>query len=844
MGGRQPSHTWGDRLRRGPALGVAILLIAGIASFRILPADPLVWTVVSGATLLVAWVTCRSPFSSVPLAIAIGSSGVAIAQQHALYWPASDVSSYTSLTPRMAQLELRLTDPLRTLSGPPEALRPIQPRQVTTAEVTRVLTWDGWRDVSGRILVQIEQPHPRLAQGQTVRAFGLLQRPAPAANPGQFDWASYYREQGVLSSVTIPLANGITILDEGSIGWIAKLRRDVRQLLAMGFEPRQSVDHALLRALLVGDGDPELRDITEQFKRTGTSHHLAISGLHVAVLGGVVYCLCRSTRMRPRWTAVITTAFVVLYGLVALPSPPVVRSVLLCAMFALGVTIGRGVDGVQLLSVTAIAMLLYHPADLFAPGFQLSVGTVFGLIVLTPTFTTLMQGLRDRDAMLAPKDPGRLAAVGRWADSKLLAAIVTGVVAWLVSMPLIAWHFGQINPWAIVFSILLGGPVFASLIGGLLKVVLTFAWPSGAGWWADMAARPVGWMRWMLAKFAAFPGADVPLPAPPWYLLAACYALLLASVFLRGRPGLRWTLVFLAIGSYLTILAIPIREAVVARVESRDDLRVTLLSVGAGQCAVIEPPGGRTTLVDAGSTSLTDLWRKCLGPYLHFAGKTSLDTVLVSHGDVDHISGVGEVASVYGVREVLTGAYFAPNATGNPAAENLLSTLDAMDRPPRVVYPGETTPLGRDTRIDVLWPPKFGALRLASNDGGLVVKITHAGRSILFPADIQDDAMRALLKTPDAIKADVLIAPHHGSSERTTEAFVAAVDPVAILSSNDRTLTNKQRVFETLIGGRPLYRTNRCGAVTVVIRGDGTITVEPFLKDESVPAARTFSPER
>jgi competence protein ComEC len=170
----------------------------------------------------------------------------------------------------------------------------------------------------------------------------------------------------------------------------------------------------------------------------------------------------------------------------------------------------------------------------------------------------------------------------------------------------------------------------------------------------------------------------------------------------------------------------------------------------------------------------------------------------------------------------------------------LLATLDELDRPPRLVAPGDVLPLGRDTRMEILWPP--AGLTLGDNDGGVVLKLTHAGRSILFPADIEDAAMAELLKQPGQLKADVLVAPHHGSSERQTAAFVAAVDPLAILSSNDRTLSNKQRVFESLIGHRPLYRTHQCGAITVTIDGDGSITIEPFQPSAGAPATLTLPP--
>jgi competence protein ComEC len=394
-------------------------------------------------------------------------------------------------------------------------------------------------------------------------------------------------------------------------------------------------------------------------------------------------------------------------------------------------------------------------------------------------------------------------------------------------MPLVAWHFGRVNPWAIVASFALAAPVFASLIGGLMKIVLTFAFPSAAGTWATLAAGPIWCMRRMLAALDTLPGSSVPL-APPWQLLMACYVLLLAAIFIRTRSGLRWALVTLAVGSYAALLVLPVQRAVAQHLSTGDELRITLLSVGAGQCAVIEPPGGRTTLIDAGSTSLTDLWRKCLGPFLHAEGQTVLDTIIVSHGDVDHISAVSEAVSIYDVREVLTGPLFAANAGGNPAALQMLATLDDLNRPPRIVTPGDVIPLGKNTRIEILWPPPGQSL--PDNDSGVVLKLTHNDCSILFPADIQDIAMGELLKNPARIKADILIAPHHGSSETLTQQFVNAVNPKAILSSNDRTLSYKQRRFETLIGSRPLYRTNECGAITITIDAKGAYKIEPFLK--------------
>jgi competence protein ComEC len=806
-----------------------VLFMLGIAAHDLAPHRPDVWLVMAGLLVVATVVADRWSFtSSVCLVGAVLLSGLAAAQVERFHYPRNHVSAFASETRRLAQVELYLDEPPRLLTGQFGNLRALPPKQALTARVTRVLTWDGWVDARGDVLVQISQPHPRLAAGQTVRVMGMLERPAPAMNPGQFDWARYYREQRILVSLQVNGADNVRILRESAPHLVARLRGRVRHALAAGFTSAQALDHALLRALVLGDRDPELRDVQEQFRRTGTSHHLAISGMHVAVLGGVVFWLCRLLRVRPRTAAVVGMVFVALYGLAALPSPPVVRSVLLCLAFGFGIVRGRSVDALQLLALSVLAMLVYHPLDLFNAGFQLSFVTVLGLILLTGLMLDALTTQRDRDRFIAAgaRPPDSLTAASMWADRKLLQVLAAAVVAWLVSFPLVASHFEQLNPWAVVASILMAPVVFVALVGGMLKIVLTLLWPGLAGTWASWAAAPVEWMRGSVELLARLPWSEVPLPAPPLWLVCAFYVALVAALWSWRGPGVRWVMRSGALGCGAAIVLLPYSTAAPVRPAS-DELRVTLLAVGAGQCAVVEPPSGRVILIDAGSASLSDLLRKCLAPYLRHRGRTNVDSLVISHANYDHFSAAAEIVGAYDVREVMVGGKFREHSLDNPPAEGMLRALDQLDRPPRTIWPGDVVPLGRETTLEVLWPPP--SLVSAANDASLVVRLTHVDKTILFTGDIQSDALAALLEQPERLRADVLIAPHHGSSEDATPAFVGAVNPSVIVSSNDRTLTMKQRNFERMVGAAQLYRTNRHGAVTVRIDGAGSVTVEPFL---------------
>jgi competence protein ComEC len=308
------------------------------------------------------------------------AAGMGAARLETFYYAADDIGLFTADERALVQLELTLDETPRVVS-PAGGQRPMSPRQMARGSVRGILTNDGWKSASGEVVVHVEPPDGRLKAGQVIHATGWLARFSPAMNPGQFDFAEHYRNERLLASFSIRRAENVAVVLPAGFNPLAYAREKARSLLRAGFADANSVNHALLRALLLGDNDPQLRDIQELFVRTGTSHHLSISGMHVAVLGGFVYLLCRLARLSPRVTAWTTLLFVILYGLVALPNPPVVRSVLLCAFVLFGALNRKSADLIQMLALSVFTMLVLHPLDLYDVGFQLSFGTVLGLML-------------------------------------------------------------------------------------------------------------------------------------------------------------------------------------------------------------------------------------------------------------------------------------------------------------------------------------------------------------------------------------------------------------------------------------------------------------------------------
>ena len=270
------------------------------------------------------------------------------------------------------------------------------------------------------------------------------------------------------------------------------------------------------------------------------------------------------------------------------------------------------------------------------------------------------------------------------------------------------------------------------------------------------------------------------------------------------------------------------RKFFLAPTPGNGETRITLLSIGAGQIGIIELSNGHTLLIDDGSSSLTAPLRTILDPYLRTRGVRSIDAIFLSHPDYDHISATADTADEYHPARVYLSPVFRQQATASLPAVAMLHHLDDLHIPIETVTRGRHLTLNDDATLDVLWPPDARPFT-STNNAGVVLRLNCHGRTILFPADIQAATERELIDHPENLHANILVAPHHGSSETTTGEFIGAVHPEAIISSNDRRLTKKQRDFNRLAGDIPLYRTSQFGAITVRISKTGELKIETFL---------------
>jgi len=814
---------------RRPALAALLPLIAGILAHDLLPPRPALWLGLIAVLLAIALWRLRSDrLCSACLAAAIFLVGLTSAQLELLFFPGSHIGLFIAQNEHLADLELRIVEPPR-ISVESVAMRRMPPKQLVMAEVTAVETRSGWQPARGKVALTVEPPLNQLAAGQIIRALGWLTRPPKPENPGQFDFAAYDRRQGVLAEFRIRRSAEVQIVDDPGPPLLARLRQSARNLLAAGFSESHATDAAFLRMLLLGDADPLVSYIKNQFDLTGTAYLLSISGLHIAIFGGFVWLILRLSHVPPSTAVWISIGFMALYAAVALPTQTGVRSLLVCVAVLVALLLGKKTDCLQILSAAIAAILLVHPADLYDAGFQIGAVAVFGLILFAqPSAMMLIVLWQSREPLVGPipvENPIKAPALAAWRFA--WRTILASAVIWAAVLPLLLFYFRQVSPWSVPGGFVLLPITITALLAAAMKIVLTLICPWLAAWWAAGAALPSELLRHGVARLAEMPWAAISISPPRWWMFVIYYAALLLPLIPWRKAAIRWTARLAWIPACVMLLAgPPAAAAAIFSSHPSGGVHLTMLDIGAGQTALVRVSGGQTFFVDCGSNTVPDVYRETIHPYLLNEGVQNIDGIFLSHGDYDHISASAEITYAYHVTSVYMTPFFRTHAIPGGAAEALLHLLDSRGPPPKLLVAGDTVNLGGGASLLVLWPPNKCAMD--SNNCGMVMKLTYAGKTILFTADIQIPPERELLKHAQLLKSDVLIAPHHGSAETSTLAFIKAVAPKLIICSNDRNLTHKQLTFDQIAKPWPVYRTNRCGEIEVDISPEGKIEASDF----------------
>lgn len=573
-----------------------------------------------------------------------------------------------------------------------------------------------------RIRVSWYEDADAVAGGECWNLKLRLKTPHGSLNPGAFDYEAWLFRQGISATATVRSAQPCEIP-----AWmpVLKLRQQLGDQLRSWLPDHPA--QALVVALVTGDDGGLTDQDWERFRRTGTSHLVAISGFNIAIIAGVAFFLGRwlwalipplCRRLPAQRAGVIVAALLSLgYALLAGFEPPVLRALLMLWTVLAAAWLHRLSQASRVLALAWLLILLADPLAITSPGLWLSFGAVAAMFYFSLN---------------------RLGTRPAWQVFLLMQTLLSVVLT-----PVSLFFFQGVS-WSAPWINLLAVPLFIVLTPLLLAAVL-LAWslpPLGLPL-LGLCAEVLQMGQQALALVAAWPQFWW-AASPSWPVLAVGLFGAILLFVPRGVP-----LRPLALLCLLPLVLPPAKSDVTG-------LDITVLDVGQGLSVVLRT-SQHTLLLDTGPAydEGFDAGEAIVVPYLLSQGISKVDVLVVSHEDKDHSGGAAAVRRLMKVMEE-RGPYAQPCRDGE--------SWDWEGVNFRFLHPDNAE-----------W---------SRNNGGCVLRVQVGQRVLLLPADIEKRAEQRLVKTHAAdLRADVLLAPHHGSKTSSTAAFVEAVQPSVVIHS-------------------------------------------------------------
>ncbi len=546
---------------------------------------------------------------------------------------------------------------------------------------------------------------------------------------------------------------------------------------------------AFAKALLLG----YTRELTYAedvaFQRSGIRHVIAVSGLHISILFSVVYLFTGRKRF---FTALLGIPVLFLFSAMSGFTPSVVRACIMQGLVVLSTLVDKEYDPPTALATAVLVMLLANPMTVTAVSFQLSVGCLIGIFLFSRRIHDfLLRGERIR----LVKGKGLKARVMRW----VVSSVSVCVSAAAITTPLSAFYFGTVSVMGILTNLLTIWCVSFIFCGIMLSCLLGFFWLAAG----KAAAWVISWaMRYVLltakaisaVPFAAVYTESVYITA--WLIFV--YILVAVFLILKKRP---WVIC----GCILCSLAAAI---FLSWLEPRlDDVRVSVLDVGQGQCILIQA-AGQYYMVDCGGDTGAIAADRAAN-YLLSQGVSHLDGLILTHYDTDHTNGVPNLMT-----RIRVGKLYLPDTEKDHPMRKQLADICA-DNTQWITQNTVLQPQGLKITLYT------GRNLKDANESGLCILFQRENCDILITGDRSMAGERALLKNAQLPQLELLVVGHHGSKNSTSYDLLSRTRPktAAISAGGDNRYDMPSgEALERLHNmGIPVWRTDLQG--TLIFRG-------------------------
>lgn len=565
---------------------------------------------------------------------------------------------------------------------------------------------------------------------------------------------------------------------------------------------RESVAHrpadqrALVPALVDGDDTGLDEQVAADFRTTGLTHLLAVSGTNLTLVVGFLLLLARWCGMRGGWLYLVGALGIVGFVLLARTEPSVLRAAVMGAVGLVSMGFDGRRRGPRALGVAVVVLLLVQPGLAVQPGFALSVLATGGIVLLAPVW---------RDAL------------ARWLPRGVAEAIAVPAAAQLACTPVVAALSGQVSLVAVAANLLVGPAVAPATVLGLGGGLVGLVWPAAGRVLGTLAGWCVAWIVAVATRAADLPGAALGWGSGTVALVAL--TLLVAVVALAGPVLLRHPVT--GVGCCLLLgLAVVVRPPQPGWPPSGWVL--VACDVGQGDALVLTAGDGAGVVVDAGPDPVA------LDRCLDRLEVSTVPLAVLTHFHADHVDGFPGLFEGRDVGAVET----TPLRDPPEAVQEVGATAEAHGVTPTVAPYAVPRRVG-DLTLTVLWPPPTAATTgpgdgSTANDASVVLLAEVRGVRMLLTGDVEPHGQAAIARAWPGLRVDVLKVPHHGSRYQDESWLVglgARVAMVSVGADNDYGHPAADALEPLEAAGARVLRTDEGGDLAVVVDGSGLGTV-------------------
>lgn len=629
--------------------------------------------------------------------------------------------------------------------------------------------------------------------GNRIQVSGELTRFRKPTNPGQFDEEKYYKMYGYDYKV---YAKKAVLLDD-NVSNLHHLLQQVKDKFVLTYKSILPEKEAgIINAMLLGDKATLDEDIKTLYQKNGIAHILAISGLHVTIVGMAIFRLFQTLGLGMKSSSILSVVMILLYGILTGFSVSTNRAVVMLILTLIAKVIGKTYDVQTALSMAALIILIQNPLHIQNVGFLLSFGAIIGIVYVGPALQILI--------------PTKI---------KIINTIIVSTGIQIATLPIILNSYYEVPIFSIIINLFvipcMSLLVVIAMIGGVIGMTL----PSLGQFLMGCAYYVLKLYEILCNFFEGLPNSVLRIGKPSLEVIFFYYVILILFLILIHKLKKRLLGVIL-----ILLLVIFYRKP-------NPGIRITLLDVGQGDSIYLETKSGTTYLVDGGSTSMKKVGQYRILPFLKSMGVETLDYVFVTHSDADHMNGILELMED-GTIPILY--LVLPHIENKGESYVSLEEL-AISKGISILYMKQEDVIVDGEVLICCLHPTIEYKTKNTNETSLVLSVELNEFQLLLTGDIEGRGENLLLSYLREHREDmeILKVSHHGSKNSTPSELLNIITPeIALISAGEGNSYGHphDELLERLQeADSKIYTTTNSGAIEIETNGEW-IKIKEFYK--------------